>query len=261
MAEILPSDHELLERAGELPDAEYGTRIYSMTALLALAMQRDRFERELVAARERMIRAARRRRIAVTRIIPATAVATFAIVATATTLDRLHPAQQPPRSYTRVSSPLRLARPEAPIMSTPRVARVDTAARPSEAARPPIYLDLPRREPASALRDSTALVSVAPARSVPPASGRVVLAPKRPDSAPPLAYAPTPAASPAASPFARATVALTTSSVAVRAPSAPSDQELAAATGQDVISSREARDNRRRERTQAVDDIRALRLR
>jgi hypothetical protein len=48
---VTPADHEALTTAATLPDAEYGTRIYSMTALYALAAQREAYEREIAALR------------------------------------------------------------------------------------------------------------------------------------------------------------------------------------------------------------------
>ena len=51
MPTVTEADRELLEEAAELPGALYGARLYSMTALMALALQREVFEREIAAVR------------------------------------------------------------------------------------------------------------------------------------------------------------------------------------------------------------------
>ena len=52
MVHITPVDEQLLKTAEALEGAEYGTRLYSQTALLALAAQRERYEAELAQLRK-----------------------------------------------------------------------------------------------------------------------------------------------------------------------------------------------------------------
>ena len=53
MPTVNDADRQLLDEAADLPGALYGARIYSMTALLALAQQREAFERELASMQAR----------------------------------------------------------------------------------------------------------------------------------------------------------------------------------------------------------------
>lgn len=76
MTIVSDADRELLKQAGQLPEADYGTRIYSMHALLALAIQREVYELE-IAQLKRQHRDAgalikrRRNKVAVTTVAAA----------------------------------------------------------------------------------------------------------------------------------------------------------------------------------------------